>query len=158
MGVAKHLLQSRQLLRQFTVFGLYLRVLWRRHVARERRIAEEEGVVVHPRLAQHTVVDLQLGDTLVTIVLEPAVLGARLPVNALGPVAVTLAEDADEERPGLFDLLEAGVQRPVVVGRLLRHAPAHMLPTTGSSRRTEQYRYQQRPKSGEPLPHAFLRE
>jgi hypothetical protein len=43
----------------------------------------------------------------VGVVLEPAVLGARLRVNALGQVAVTPAEDADEERPGLFDLLEA---------------------------------------------------
>lgn len=47
-------------------------------------------------------------------------------VNALGHVAVTLAEDGEEERRGLFDLLEADVQRLVVVGLLLCHAPAQV--------------------------------
>lgn len=55
---------------------------------------------------------------LVGVVLEPAVLVVRLLVNALGQVAVMLAEDAEEERLGLFDLLEAEVQRFVVVGLL----------------------------------------
>jgi hypothetical protein len=52
------------------------------------------------------------------IVLERGVLGACLLVNAFGLGAVLLAEDADEERPGLFPLLEAEVQRLVVVGLL----------------------------------------
>ena len=52
------------------------------------------------------------------VVLEPGVLGARLLVTNLGHGAVTLAEDADEERSGLFDLLEAEVHRLVVVGML----------------------------------------
>jgi len=57
---------------------------------------------------------------------EPNGLGARLFVNALGHVAVTLADDGDEERSGLFDPLEADGQRLIVLGLVFGDTPAQV--------------------------------
>ena len=81
---------------------------------------------MHPRLAQHAVEDFQLGDALVGVMLHPAVAGEGLPVEAFGHVAVAFAQQAEEERPAVLDLLQTEIEGEVVVGLFPGDAPAQV--------------------------------
>ncbi len=125
--LADGLFQLLQLPPRLVVFRLDFRAFRLRHFCGEGRVAEEkEGMVMHARLTQHPVEDLQLGDAPAGGVLQESVSGRRVAVNDLGHITIARAEDAEEERLAVADLLQAQLQRLVIVRLLLRHPPAQV--------------------------------
>jgi len=99
--------------------------LWHR-LGRHRVPEIEKRMAEHLRVLEHAVEDLQFRDALARVVLNPAELLERIGRVARRHPTVAVAQDADEERPALVDLLEAELEDLVVLGLLAGDAPTQV--------------------------------
>jgi hypothetical protein len=93
----------------------------------EARIAEvEEGPLCQLGVAKHGMGDLQSGQRVALVVLEPRMVELGIVGQRAEQRAVALAEHADEERPRALDLIEADLQGLALLGLLFCDPPAQV--------------------------------